>query len=99
MAVWQRYPVTGFRGMMVKVIALPLMRADAPIIVVWVRQGLKAAAFVCVCRSSDIGTLRYGRAGSFCVFVSMAQSSQYAVVCAPNCSNGAGLRVHTGASI
>ena len=43
MAVWQRYPVTGFRkrGMMVKMIALPLTRADAPIIVVWVRLGLE----------------------------------------------------------
>lgn len=43
MAVWRRYPVTGFsqRGMTVKVIALPLTRADAPIIVVWVRQGLE----------------------------------------------------------
>lgn len=43
MAVRRRYPVTGFsqRGMTVKVIALPLTRAAAPIIVVWVRQGLE----------------------------------------------------------
>ena len=101
MAVLQRYPVTGFsqRGMMVKVIALPLTCADAPIIVVWVRARLKTAASVCVCCSSGIETLRYGRRESFCVFVSMPSSGQYAVVCAPNCSNGAGLRVHTGASI
>ena len=43
MAAWRRYPVTGFRqvGMMVKMIALPLTCTDAPIIVVWVRQGLE----------------------------------------------------------
>ena len=42
MAVWQHYPVTGFRqqGMTVRMIALPLTCTDAPIIVVWVRLGL-----------------------------------------------------------
>ena len=42
MAVWGRYPVTGFRQreMMVKG-DCAATRADAPIIVVWVRQGLK----------------------------------------------------------
>ena len=68
MAVWQRYPVTGFsqRGMTVRMIALPLTRSDAPIIVVWVsNHSLKTDASVCVCRSRDIGTLRYGRGGVF----------------------------------
>ena len=102
MAVWRCYPVTGFsqRGMMVKVIAVAIhSRGCADFCCLGKARLRTAAVSVWVCRSVDIETLRYGRRESFCVFVSMTQSSQYAVVCAPNCSNGAGLRVHTGASI
>lgn len=43
MAVWRHCHVMGFRqrGMTVRMIALPLTCADAPIIVVWVRLGLE----------------------------------------------------------
>ena len=78
MAVWQRYPVTGFRQreMMVKVIAVAIhSRGCADYCCLGKARLRTAAVSLCVCRSSDVGTLWYGRAKSFCVFVSMPSSS------------------------